>query len=291
VFNGGADGSDTVSYRNVKANEGGVDVSLSIAGPQNTQASGIDSFVSIENLEGSVNDDRLVGNSGNNKVDGSAGDDTIYGLLNDDSMVGGLGDDLIDGGLGRDWAIFLGPQSATVNLNITVAQDTGYGMDRLTAIENVGTGDGDDVVTGNGGDNSISTGFGVDSVDGGAGADEINGGAGADLLKGGAGADIFVFDIGLSADNIDRITDFVAADDTIHLDSEIFDNIATGTLKATDFQANATAAVKDASDRIIYETDTGNLYYDADGNGSAVAVQFAVIQANLTLTAADFFIF
>jgi serralysin len=45
------------------------------------------------------------------------------------------------------------------------------------------------------------------------------------------------------------------------------------------------------SDRIIYETDTGRLFFDADGNGAAAKVQFATIGANLAVTSADFFVF
>ena len=291
VFDGGSAGSDTVSYRNVKLYEGGVEADLSKAGPQNTLASGLDTFINIENLEGSVNDDKLTGGAGNNRLDGSSGHDSLFGLDGNDSLTGGLGDDQLDGGLGADWALFLGSQAATVDLNITLAQDTGYGMDKLVSIENVGTGGGADRVTGNTGNNSLSTGFGIDTVEGGAGDDVINGGGNADVLTGGLGLDAFVFDTAFAVDNVDQITDFKPVDDIFNLDRRIFDAIGLGTLNSTDFEANTTGAAKDASDRIIYETDNGNLYYDADGTGSAIAVQFAVITANLTLSSADFFVF
>ena len=290
VFDGGAAGSDTVSYRNVKLSEGGVEASLSVTGSQNTQSSGFDTFIKIDNLEGSVNDDRLTGNAAANKLDGSSGQDSLFALGGDDSLTGGLGDDLLDGGQGKDWAFFLGTLNATVDLTRAGAQDTGYGLDKLVTIENVATGDGDDKVTGNAGNNAFSTGFGVDTVDGGDGNDDINGGAGADRLTGGNGLDVFVFDTAFSADNVDRITDFTSSDDTLHLHSDIFETIALGALKAADFQSNTTGAANDSSDRIIYETDTGNLYYDADGTGSAAAIQFAVIAPDLTLTSADFFV-
>ena len=47
----------------------------------------------------------------------------------------------------------------------------------------------------------------------------------------------------------------------------------------------------DASDRIIHETDTGKLFYDGDGFGTAAAVRFATLSAGLLLTAADFYVF
>jgi Ca2+-binding RTX toxin-like protein len=47
---------------------------------------------------------------------------------------------------------------------------------------------------------------------------------------------------------------------------------------------------QDAEDRIIYDQASGHLYYDADGTGRAAPVPFADLSANLTLTAADFFV-
>ena len=63
-------------------------------------------------------------------------------------------------------------------------------------------------------------------------------------------------------------------------------------MKAAQFYAapDATAA-HDADDRIIYDTTTGKLYYDADGNlPGASAVQFALLTTHPTLTAGDFVI-
>jgi Ca2+-binding RTX toxin-like protein len=61
-------------------------------------------------------------------------------------------------------------------------------------------------------------------------------------------------------------------------------------LTAAAFAANALGVATDAFDRVIYETDTGNLFYDADGNGAGAAVQFAVLSPGLALTNADFFV-
>ena len=50
------------------------------------------------------------------------------------------------------------------------------------------------------------------------------------------------------------------------------------------------AAAHDADDRIIYNSGTGALIYDSDGNGGAGATQFATLAAGLDLTSADFFV-
>ena len=47
---------------------------------------------------------------------------------------------------------------------------------------------------------------------------------------------------------------------------------------------------QDALDRIIYETDTGKLIYDSNGDAAGGAVHFATLTAGLALTNADFLI-
>lgn len=289
AFDGGS-GIDTVSFQNVKLNEGGIVANLTTAGAQNTRASGVDTFIRVENLTGSVNDDILTGDGVANVLDGSDGNDVLRGEGGRDSLTGGLGDDWINGGASIDTAIFSGENAAVVNLLLKGAQDTGYGLDTLIAVENVSSGNGADRLTGSNTANSLNGGNGDDTIDGRAGDDTISGGAGADDLTGSAGLDTFIFDTELGAGNIDEITDFKVVDDTIHLENAIFTLLSTGALSSTAFLANTTGLATDALNRIVFETDTGNLFYDADGSGAGAAVQFAVLDAGLRLTSADFFV-
>jgi len=51
-----------------------------------------------------------------------------------------------------------------------------------------------------------------------------------------------------------------------------------------------TGKAHDANDRIIYDNDSGLLYYDADGTGAKAGVCFASISKGLKMTASDFYI-
>ena len=63
----------------------------------------------------------------------------------------------------------------------------------------------------------------------------------------------------------------------------------TGALAGAKFRViQDGAGATDANDFILYNTDTGALYYDADGNGAGVQLQIAVLASGLALTAADF---
>ena len=116
------------------------------------------------------------------------------------------------------------------------------------------------------------------------------GGAGA-AGRGGGGADSFVFDQTPGAAHRDTITDYNVAADTILLDNADFRGLAAGKLNAGAFVRNASGNAADVDDRIIYETDTGKLFFDRDGSGSAAKVHFATLDANLGLTNADFLVF
>ncbi|RYF36105.1 MAG: hypothetical protein EOO25_21450 [Comamonadaceae bacterium] len=88
-----------------------------------------------------------------------------------------------------------------------------------------------------------------------------------------------------------RIADFMAADDTIQLDNSIFAALAEGALGANAFQSGAQSTAGSADVRIVLNTATGGLFYDADGAGGADAVQFATLDlVGLVgpVTAADF---
>jgi Ca2+-binding RTX toxin-like protein len=182
-------------------------------------------------------------------VDLLSGGDTING---DSSLTGPT----INGNAGQD--IFIGNN----------------GTDTLNG------GAGDDQLSGNENNDSLNGGTGNDILDGGNNIDTLNGGLGNDILTGGTGNDTFVFDSALGANNVDTITDFDAAsNDKINLENAIFTafGATTGTLNSANFAANAGGNATDANDFILYDTATGNLYYDADGNGAGAKVLFAQI--------------
>jgi Ca2+-binding RTX toxin-like protein len=126
------------------------------------------------------------------------------------------------------------------------------------------------------------------SITGNAGDNRLEGKGGSDTLRGGGGADTFVFASTLGAANVDTIADFNVADDRFLLSDAIFKALTPDLLSAAAFQANTTGLAQDASDRIIYETDTGKLFYDANGTGAGGGIHFATVAVGLALTNADF---
>ncbi|HZH52542.1 MAG TPA: calcium-binding protein [Microvirga sp.] len=161
----------------------------------------------------------------------------------------------------------------------------------------------DDVISGSRGDDHLSGGGGNDILNGGAGNDLVNGGAGNDMLRGGAGVDTFVFSADLDKAGIDHVADFNSKiGEKIILNAYVFeaaeaaqrvsptdpDAKGTGTLAASNFVLGKSA--KDADDHIVYDQATGALYYDADGNGTGAAIQFARFKAGTVLTADCFLV-
>ncbi len=61
---------------------------------------------------------------------------------------------------------------------------------------------------------------------------------------------------------------------------------ATGTLNTAYFKIGA--APDDSNDYLIYNSGTGALLYDADGNGAGAGTQIALLGTSLALTYADF---
>lgn len=160
-------------------------------------------------------------------------------------------------------------------------------------------GNGNDTLIGGGGLDSLTGGLGADSLDGGigndrlfggAGNDRLIGGAGADSLTGGADADVFVLN---QLKGVDHITDFTSGSDRISLSKATYVALgAKGALDPATFYAAAGATKGHLeTDRVIYNTSTGALYYDADGSGAGKAVQIAVLDSHPAMVYSDVLIF
>jgi Ca2+-binding RTX toxin-like protein len=227
----------------------------------------------------------IVGTSGNDTLSGTAGDDTISGSGgNDVFLVGSTGgNDLIDGGAGFDSIEFKDRATSAVVVDFASGTITGgsSGTISFTNVERIVAGIFNDRLTGNAASQTLT---------GQAGSDTLWGAGGADTLWGGADADTFVFRETGTA-NADRINDFASGSDKILLDASVMSALgASGNLTAGDarFAANSTGSAQDASDRIIFNTTTKQLFYDADGSGSGSgAVLIATLQSGATLVDTD----
>ena len=241
-----------------------------------------------DTVNGGQHNDVLFGDEGNDLLNGGADNDTLYGGVDQDELIGGAGIDTMYGGTGNDiyWVQDAGDVVSEVSfanqgvdtvhtliddymLNVNVENLV------LESLARNGTGNGlSNRINGNGLDNTI------------------NGGFGNDFLIGGGGADTFVFNTALakSGPNIDTIWDFDAALDTIELDNSVFTALAGSERGLTFAEFRVGPAALDASDRIIYDNQTGVLLYDADGTGKQAAVQFAALDAGLPVTQADFWV-
>ena len=223
----------------------------------------------------------LRGNALGQTIEGNDGDN----FLNDGGW--GSADTLIGNGGDDTYAVY--------NSADTIIEAAGEGIDRLAAGVDYVLGSGISVEQLN--TTSLFATYAVDLtgnelvqlVRGNNGANTLDGGGGNDVLFGMGGADNFRFSTALGPTNVADIADFAVGTDKIQLDDAIFSALgALGALDPSAFKDTATGA-RDADDRIIYNSDTGALAYDADGTGTAFAnIRFATITGSPLLTAADF---
>jgi Ca2+-binding RTX toxin-like protein len=222
-------------------------------------------------LVGNANGNQIIGNDGDNTINGGGGVDQLVGRGGNDSYyVDNAADQVFEmGGQGNDQVRTSGNYTLTAGADVELLRPiflTSTGAINLTGN-----------ATGN-------------SVLGNDGNNVLNGGSGNDELTGRLGQDSFLFDTALSAAfNVDVITDFNVADDTILLDDDVFSSsLGLGNISAGEFVIGA--AAQDANDRIIYNSATGALFYDSDGNGGIAQIQFATLGFGLALTNLDFFV-
>ena len=180
----GGIGIDTADYLD---NFGAVFVNLDIGKGFGNAAQG-DTYVSIENVVGTIYNDFIIGSVGANVLDGSQGDDILIGYLGADTLIGGTGFDIASYEENAG-AIF-----------INMATGLGYGNaaqgDTFSGIEGIiGTSYNDYIIaysqnfSPNGGPTLRSY------VNAGAGNDYVYSGNGSDTLVGGLGEDTVSYEL------------------------------------------------------------------------------------------------
>jgi Ca2+-binding RTX toxin-like protein len=255
----------------------------------------------------------INGNAGANLLVGGGGGDYLVGLGGDDIFVGNAdAASTLQGGTGDDWYYvsrtgdsiveFAGEGNDRILTSVSYTLSAGQEIETLSAVDPAGNAaidlagngfgqgmvgtNGTNLLFGDGGADDLAGLGGDDILLGGDGDDILNGGAGHDVLDGGAGADLLVFADALGVGNVDTIQSFVSGQDRILVENAVFTGLATGVLSSNAFTLGT--AAQDADDRILYDSATGNLYFDADGNGAGAAMLFATLQGHPAITAGDF---
>jgi predicted outer membrane repeat protein len=241
-------------------------------------------------LDGGTGRDNLLGNEGNDVLFGSAGNDTLNGEVGIDSLVGGANNDIyVVDNVGD--VVIENPNEGSDRVQSTITYILGNNLEMLylqgtEAID--GTGNSfNNRIQGNNTANNLNGNSGSDTLLGSGGNDELVGGLDNDLLTGGAGADRFTFNS--PNEGIDNLSDFsLSQGDRIAISASGFGGGLVAGVNVTTDQFVLGTTATDTFDRLIYNSATGALFFDADGTGATAAVQLATLNNRVAINNTHF---
>jgi Ca2+-binding RTX toxin-like protein len=311
AFIGGA-GLDTVFYDDATSR-----MAINLANGNTNGAALGDTFDSIEKFFGTKFDDVMLGDGNGNLFYGQSGNDVLIGKGGNDVVSGGEGADIVDGGdgddrilagesnaatdsyvggKGNDW-IDYDASSEQVAAFLTAGGVLGGALgDTFNGIENVrGSRHLDNLqpgvngrAYGNDGNDSIYDSTGTEVLRGGRGMDTLSDFIGfGDKQK-----DVFFLEKGMGRDTI---VGFTSGVDQFWLSEKQFGALkfnSKGELDAGNqvvnivFGPGSKATIDDA--QLIFDQQTGVLWYDEDGMGGKAPVDIAKIDGPAQLMAKNF---
>ena len=260
---------------------------------------------------GAATNDTFFGSAGNDTYNGAAGTDTLdYStlgtavtlrsqgviakgalgqdtILNVEKIIGATGQaNLIDGTVANPAA-----QTTSFAIDLALGKLVVNGVPGLGSFTfdianfpNVTGTNNADSILGNDRANTLIGGGGNATLSGGGGGDKLIGGQGADTISMGAGRDVVVFNN--AAEGGDIIRDFRGMDDDIQISASGF-GLDAGPLTASEFAANRAGVANRAEAQFVYDTDGGQLYFDADGTGAGQSILLATLQGAPALSLSD----
>ena len=176
---------------------------------------------SITGVVGGSERDVITGSAVTNDLSGGPGDDDLNGARGDDFLTGSTGNDDIVGGDGNDTAPLRVQDGGGIDVDVTVSLDNvanDGGGDETTNnihsdVENVDTGDANDILDGSAGDNSLNGNGGNDIITGAGGTDVLSGGDGDDTMNArDTVADLVDCGVGADTANVDTRDEVIGCD-------------------------------------------------------------------------------
>jgi VCBS repeat-containing protein len=130
-----------------------------------------------------------------------------------------------------------------------------------------------------------------DRFTGGLGDDTLSGAGGNDTLDGGAGSDVFMFTTRPNATtNMDTVRNFDTGD-RIQLTKSAVAFAALGALgELTEAEFEIGVVAQRATTRILYDDQSGKLYYDSNGSAAGGQAQFALLETKPVLNHTHFWV-
>ncbi|MCC5660130.1 calcium-binding protein [Nostoc sp. XA010] len=263
-------------------------------GNDSLDASGTDAYGAVPSLgnntlNGGAGDDYLSAtlSIANNFLSGGKGNDSFYiSTISPDSVPyssvtdsvtqtvdGGTGDDLLSCYAGSYYLYdpiegITSTFNATTNIGSITVGTNHVSYKSIERLDILGT-QFDDLIVGSNGNDTLSGGYG-----------------GNDSLIGGDGTDTFAFNS--FNEGIDRLYDFNATNELIQISAAGFGGgLSSGTLSANQFTLGTSATTN--TQRFIYNSATGGLFFDLDGSASGFTqVQFAELSGGVALTKNNF---
>lgn len=209
----------------------------------------------------------ITGDQGANVIDGKGGADTLTGLGGDDLYFVDQAKDVIREDVGGGFDEARASASYVLRVGVEVERLTTIDAAATTAIN----------LTGN---------EFAQTIVGNAGANRLYGAEGNDVLTGGAGATTSI-----SPPRSGRPTSTRSPTSRMSTTPSGSTTRCSSACRSACCRGRpsvAGTAAADASDRIVYDSASGAIYFDADGLGGADQVRFATVAVGASVAADDF---
>jgi Ca2+-binding RTX toxin-like protein len=270
----GGTGSDTADYTNQKK----IKVDLSSGGTATVDTDNDGAFTSGDEQDTISSIENIIGsNTGNDTIFGDAQDNYFRGLGGDDLFKGAsasddISNDTFDGGSGSDTVSYdyITDPTKGIVVDMNSGEITGQGTDKITAIENIIGGDGDDIFKMKEGNftNSINGDGGINTIDYSSYEDGV-------MVNLSSTSPQTVVVSSSDIDTITNIQNIIGSDDIDSFIGSSVDNILDGGLgnDTADYSYLDNLSLNGGAGVVVVDLDAGTASVNGDDIDTLIAIE------------------